>query len=129
MKPLKLRLFSISVCTSVLFMSTSSSAQDGPISPQEIKANWVGKTIIGTVASGPSAGKPIEFSMSADGTSVVSGAAVDSGTWRLSDQGYCATWKKIRSGQERCFTVVRKGAEYHVINPDGSVNTAVAQIR
>jgi hypothetical protein len=106
-----------------------ASAQDGPVSSQDIQASWVGKTMVGTVGSGPAAGKPVEFTMYADGSAAVSGAAVDTGTWHLSDQGYCATWKKIRGGQERCFTVIRKGAELQVINPDGSLNTTVTQIR
>ena len=104
-------------------------AQDGRLSPQDIQAAWVGKTVVGIIGSGPSAGNSIEFKMNADGTAAVSGAAVDTGTWRLSELGYCATWKKIRSGQERCFTVIRKGSEQQVINPDGSVNTKLTQIR
>ena len=67
--------------------------------------------------------------MNADGTAAVSGAAVDSGTWRLSENGYCATWKEIRGGQERCFAIIRKGAEQHVSNPDGSLSTKVMQTR
>ena len=111
-----------------LTLSMPSSAQDGQLSAQDIQTSWVGKTIVGTIGSGPAAGKSIEFIMNADGTAVVSGAATDTGTWRLSDKGYCATWKKIRSGQERCFTVLRKGAEHHVINPDGTTSTVVTKI-
>jgi len=112
-----------------LTLSMPSSAQDGQLSAQDIQTSWVGKTIVGTIGSGPATGKPLEFTMNADGTATVSGAATDTGTWRLSDKGYCATWKKIRSGQERCFTVLRKGAEHHVINPDGTTSTVVTQIR
>jgi len=113
----------------LLLSGLQAMAQDGPLSPQDIQAAWVGKTVVGTIGSGPAVGKPVEFTMNADGTASVAGAAVDTGTWRLSDQGYCATWKKLRGGQERCFTVVRKGTELTVINPDGSVNTAVSQVR
>jgi len=104
-------------------------AQDVLLSPQDIQANWVGKTMVGVVGSGPSAGKTVEFTMNSDGTAAVSGAATDTGTWRLSEQGYCATWKNIRRGQERCFTVLRKGTEFHVINPDGSLSTTVSQVK
>ncbi len=127
MKPKKLMY--VAVLSATLMTVVSASAQDGPVSPQDIQASWVGKTMVGTVGSGPAAGKPLEFTMSADGTTAVNGVAVDTGTWRLSEQGYCATWKKIRGGQERCFTVIRKGAEYQVFNPDGSLNTTVTQIR
>jgi len=67
--------------------------------------------------------------MNPDGTALVSGAAVDTGTWRLSEQGYCATWKKIRSGLERCFTIMRKGTDLEVINPDGTLSTTINEIR
>ena len=117
------------IAASLLLALVSAHAQDGPVSPQNIQANWVDKTVVGTIGSGSATGKPVEFTMKADGSAAVSGAAVDTGTWRLSDQGYCATWKKIRGGQERCFTVVRKGGEFQVINPDGSLNTTVTQVR
>lgn len=125
----KFEWVSAAIATSLLLTWLPASAQDGPVSPQEIQASWIGKTAVGTLGSGPAVGKSIEFTMNADGSAAVSGAAVDSGTWRLSEQGYCATWKKIRSGQERCFTVVRKGAEFLVVNPDGSLSTTVSQLR
>ncbi len=123
------RMILAAMSASLLLAFAPASAQDGPLSAQEIQAGWVGKTVVGIVGSGPSAGKPLEFQMHADGSATVSGAAVDTGGWRLSEQGYCATWKKIRNGQERCFTVVRKGAEFQVINPDGSLSTTVTQVR
>lgn len=104
-------------------------AQDVALSPQDIQANWVGKTMVGVVGSGPSAGTAVEFTMNSDGTVSVSGAATDTGTWRLSEQGYCATWKNIRNGQERCFTVLRKGDVFQVFNPDVSLNTTVLQVK
>jgi len=104
-------------------------AQDATLSPQDIQANWVGKTMVGVVGSGPSAGKSLEFTMNSDGTASVSGVATDTGTWRLSEQGYCTTWQNIRRGQERCFTVLRKGTEFQVFNPDGSLNTTVSQVK
>jgi len=122
-------LASIGILVSLLTLSMPSTAQDGQLSASDIQTGWIGKTVQGTIASGPAAGKPLEFIMNADGTATVSGAATDTGTWRLSDKGYCATWKKIRNGQERCFTVLRKGSEHHVINPDGTTSTVVTQIR
>ena len=85
--------------------------------------------MVGTIQGGQLSGKTIEIHMKSDGTTDIGGAIADTGSWRLSDSGYCATWKKIRAGQERCFTVIRKGAELHVFNPDGSINTVVTQIR
>ena len=110
-------------------MSGLACAQDVSLSSDDIRAAWMDKTVTGTIASGPLAGKDIELQLKSDGTSTLSGAATDNGTWRLPGQGYCATWTKIRAGQERCFTVVRKGADTLVLNPDGSTSTAIKSVR
>ena len=104
-------------------------AQDTSMSSDDIRAAWLDKTVVGTLAGGPFAGKSIDLVMKSDGTATVSGAVTDTGTWRLPGQGYCATWAKIRAGQERCFTVVRKGTETLVLNPDGSVSTTITAVR
>lgn len=113
----------------VVALSPSLHAQDVVMSPQEIQATWVGKTVVALIGSGPSVGKAIELQLKPDGVAELGGSLSDAGTWRLSDNGYCATWKKIRAGQERCFTVVRKAAETQILNPDGSLNSTVTQIR
>ena len=114
---------------SVLTVMPAAWAQDGALSPQDIQSTWVGKTVTGTIQGGSLAGKTIEMQLKADGSAAIDGAIADTGTWRLSDNGYCATWKKIRAGQERCFVVVRKGAEQHVMNPDGTLSTVVSRVQ
>ena len=114
---------------STLGLSPSLQAQDAVMTPQEIQSAWVGKTVVALIGGGPSAGKVIELQLKADGVAELGGSLSDAGTWRLSDKGYCATWKKIRAGQERCFTVNRKGSDTQVLNPDGSLNSTVTQIR
>jgi hypothetical protein len=104
-------------------------AQSGLLSPKDIQTTWVGKTMVGTVGTGPAAGKPIEFTMNLDGTTVLAGVSIDTGTWRLSESGYCVTWEKLRSGQERCFTIIRKGTDYLVNNPDGSLSATITELR
>ncbi|MCW5658471.1 MAG: hypothetical protein KIT60_12270 [Burkholderiaceae bacterium] len=97
----------------------SALAQDGPIPAKEIQDTWVGKDLSGTTTSGAKASMRLE----PDGkASVSAGSTSDTGTWRLSENGYCTTWKTIRSGQERCFTVIRAGASFRVMNPDGSLS-------
>lgn len=130
MKPILQSSF-LGACLALSAFVTVSSAmaQDVTLTPQEIKESWVGKTVVGTLAAGSLAGKSIDFNLNPDGSAILAGALSDSGTWRLSEQGYCITWKKIRTGQERCFTVVRKGAEQQVFNPDGSLSTTITQIR
>ena len=125
---------SINMLTTILaisFMGLSPSlrAQDTVMTPQEIQSAWAGKTAIALISGGPSAGKTIELKLNGDGSAELGGSLSDTGTWRFSDKGYCATWKKIRAEQERCFTVVRKGSDMQVFNPDGSLNSTVIQIR
>lgn len=92
-------------------------AQNGPVSGKEIQETWVGKDLTGTTASGAK----VSMRLDQDGTATLSaGNTDDSGTWRPFDTGYCTTWKTIRAGQERCFTVTRDGAVFKVANPDGS---------
>ena len=94
-------------------------AQDGPVAAKEIQDTWVGKELTGTTASGAKATMRLE----PDGkASVSAGNTSDTGTWRISESGYCTTWKTIRAGQERCFTVVRAGTTFKVMNPDGSLS-------
>lgn len=94
-------------------------AQDGPVSAKEIQDTWVGKELSGSTASGAKATMRLE----PDGrASLSAGNANDAGTWRPSEAGYCTTWKTIRAGQERCFTVVRTGGAFKVMNPDGSLS-------
>jgi hypothetical protein len=101
-------------------------AQEQPVTPKEIQDAWVAKVLIGTTANGA----PATLTLQPDGTaSVAAGSTTDVGTWRLSDQGYCTTWKNIRSGQERCFTVRRVGTKMTVFNPDGSVSGQFTEVR
>ena len=104
----------------------SAFAQDGTVSAKEIQDTWVGKELSGSTASGAKATMRIE----PDGTASVSaGNTSDIGTWRISENGYCTTWKTIRAGQERCFTVARDGAVFKVMNPDGSLSGQFTAIK
>ena len=100
--------------------------QGQSVTPKEIQDAWVGKSLIGKTAGGA----PATLKLQPDGTASVSaGSTNDTGTWRLSEQGYCTTWKNIRSGQERCFTVTRAGTTMKVFNPDGSASGEFSEIR
>ena len=101
-------------------------AQEQAVTPKEIQDTWVSKTLVGRTAGGAAATLKLE----SDGTASVSaGATNDSGTWRVSDQGYCTTWKNIRSGQERCFIARRVGTTIKVFNLDGSPSGEFTEIR
>ena len=101
-------------------------AQEQAVTPKEIQDTWVSRPLVGKTARGAAA----TVRLQPDGTASVSaGSANDTGTWRLSGEGYCTTWKNIRSGQERCFTVRRVGATMKVFNPDGSLNGEFNEIK
>lgn len=79
-------------------------AQDTALTPQEIQSAWVGKTVVALIGGGSAAGKTIEIQLKPDGMAELGGSLSDAGTWRLSEQGYCATWKKyarVRSAASR----------------------------
>jgi uncharacterized membrane protein len=102
-----------------------AGAQDVLMTPGEIKAQWSGKKLFGRSATGGL----MDVQLLADGTATVSiGNSYDTGTWRLSADGYCVTWKQIRAGQERCFTVIRKGNLATVLNPDKTVSAEILRI-
>jgi hypothetical protein len=104
----------------------TAHAQERPVTPKEIEDTWIGKSLVGTTPNGA----PALVKLQADGSAAVSaGSTNDTGTWRISDQGYCTTWKTIRAGQERCFTVRRDGVKMTVFNPDGSVSGYFTEIR
>ena len=109
-----------------LAASSPSLAQDAAVSPKEIQDAWVGKDLSGTTGSGAKVWLRLEPAGSA---SVTAGGTSDTGKWRLSDTGYCATWSVIRAGQERCFTVTRSGNTFKVLNPDGSLSAFITSIR
>ena len=112
------------IALAITAVAAAAFAQDARMSPDAIKAAWVGKKVQAQTPKGV----PLELRLVADGTASVSGGVNDTGTWRLTDTGYCATWQKLRGGKEGCFTVERRGTGTFVINADGSVNTEVLRV-
>jgi hypothetical protein len=113
------------VIAAALAMSAGTAlAQDARMSPEDIKSAWVGKKVQAQTIKGVQ----IEMRLATDGSATLGGGFTDSGKWRLTDTGYCATWQKIRGGKEACLTVVRRGEKTLVLNPDGSTNTEVLKV-
>ena len=101
---------------------TGASAQTETVTGAEIQAQWVGKEVVGRAANGAR----VQMTMNADGTAkLLVGSMPDSGSWRPWEQGYCATWKGLRGGQEMCFTVKREGDKFQIFRPDGASNGIV----
>ncbi len=114
----------------VLALSTLAvlplSAQEDAVTAREIRERWTGRTLVGNTTTGA----PVTMQLQTDGTaSLTAGQTRDSGTWRVSEAGYCTTCKTIRAGQERCYTVRRTGQKLTVLNPDGSVSGHFSEIR
>ncbi len=108
------------------FAAGVALAEDVPVGAKEIESTWIGKELMGTNARGTD----LFLKLQADGTATVkAGNTSDSGNWRLSDDGYCATWQKIRAGQEACFTVTRSGNTFKVMNKDGSLSGYINSMR
>lgn len=104
------------MCLAAGILVTVSATASDFLKPDDIKNLLVGKKVLAQAGSGPM----FDFQMNADGAASTSAAGGDTGKWRLSADGYCTTWNKIRAGTERCFKVTKTGANYFVINPDGS---------
>lgn len=103
-----------------------AAAQDGPVTIGELKEKWIGKTLSVTFPNRYNA----RLELRPDFTMQISGGFNDVGKWRWNEpQGYCATWNNLRAREERCLTVNRKGTEYQVLNPDGTLNGTVTEIK
>jgi hypothetical protein len=118
------RKLGLSACLVLCVLPTY--AQEQTVTPKEIQDTWVGRTLTGTSSSGA----PVTMRIQPDGTASVSaGSTSDTGNWRISEQGYCTTWKAIRAGQERCFTAKQVSGRVTVFNPDGSVSGYFTEIK
>ena len=73
------------------------------VSPEEIARDIVGKTW----ESRNSAGIPMTFWMTKDGTAHFRARNNGDGTWRPSEDGYCTRYPNLRGGAEACFEVFR----------------------
>jgi len=121
-----MRMLSVTIMALAATVGLTALAQESRLTAKEIQETWAGKTMVGTTASGASA----TMTLGSDGTAqLAAGNTKDSGTWRLSEQGYCTTWKNIRAGQERCFTVRRTGTTMDVLNPDGTLSGQFNEIK
>ena len=111
----------------IVFASASLSAADF-LKPDEIKTLLEGKKLLVRVGNG----SPFEVQLNIDGSTATSALGGDTGTWRLSDDGYCAKWTKIRKGEEGCFRVGKNALlgliSYYVINTADGSRTDIMRI-
>jgi hypothetical protein len=91
------------------------------LTPEQIQSDIVGHSMLGRNAQG----QTFDFKMFVDGTMKTESFGGDKGVWRLSKDGYCATWERLRGGKEACFQVSKPLLNYLVHNPDGSITTVI----
>lgn len=93
-----------------------------PVGPEEVQRELVGKVWLVELPDGHRATEWVN----ADGTVVIRGGLNDSGQWRLWEQGYCTSWRRMRQGAERCFTLDRTAdGRYRIYKPDGAVSMTI----
>ena len=73
-------------------------------------------------ASYEAAGETVRLKFYPDGTQVLHySRGTDRGIFRIDDNQYCSSWRRIRSGREVCARFYKIGdAMYNLINDDGS---------
>ena len=90
----------------------------------DIFRSWIGKTVDAETAKGAK----VKLAFANDGAVSMSGAFTDTGKWRATDDGYCTTWQKTRSGKEESYSVVPDGRMFLVrVKNTGELSGRVAQ--
>jgi len=90
------------------------------------------KDLVGqTVRAISPTGSIMVITYGADGKSTIdvnNGGFTDTGVYKVTATGYCATWTKIHEGKEGCYIVVKDGNVYLIANGDTGEVTARAII-
>ena len=89
-----------------------------PLSPNDIKTMFgTGRPFSAVTATGKSMSVTLRPNGSA--TAIAEGEKTgDSGTWRVSEKGYCSQWV---GGREHCYTVEPNGNRFAVISTSGKL--------
>ena len=90
-------------------VAAAHAAPPAKLSPSDIQTTFFnGKPF---TAATPSAGAKFKMTFTADGKikrQPIGSGKRGEGTWKLSDNGFCRTWK---GAKEECFTVVSAGTK------------------
>ena len=81
------------------------------MTPQQISSDLIGKAWSGKLYNG----SPTTQVVNSDGTIEIEGGLNDSGHWRMSDNGYCVTWNRMRHGVEGCYIVEHTPSGHYVV--------------
>ena len=100
--------------------------QGTEMTPKQISTDLVGKSWSGKMSNG----SPTTQTVNADGTITIAGGLNDKGRWRMSDNGYCVTWNRMRHGVEGCYIVERTPSGHYVVRrADGQLVMTVTSIQ
>jgi hypothetical protein len=120
-----------SSAASLLIGLGPACAEEPLMTPDEIKTVWVGKKLLLEVPTNQAWSGYVhaDLYLKTDGSVELQGSGWGhTGKWRLSNDGYCTTYKTLRNGAERCFTVVKNGPTASIVNPDKSVASRVVRV-
>ncbi len=96
------------------------------MTPQQISSDLVGKTWSGTLSNGSQTSQVVD----ANGDIRIQGGLNDRGHWRMSDNGYCVTWNRMRHGVEGCYIVERTPSGHYVVRrADGQLVMTVTSVQ
>lgn len=111
-----------------LGVAAYASAQQAAVTvgPNEVEHELAGKTWIVEL---PDRSPAIER-FNADGTVSIIGGLMDEGRWRLWERGYCTTWRRMRGGAERCFTLEKTAdGRYLIYKPNGEISMTIVRFQ
>ncbi len=113
----------VTAIMAVAFFLTANYASAAPMTAEALKAEYVGKTL-SFVAPNGAEGK-VKFSKNGKARLWKTNFDIkrDTGTWRFKGNRICNTWKKVRGGKEKCFTITKIGPKKFT-NQDGTITTA-----
>ena len=99
-------IIALSAAILALAISAASAAPTGALTPEDIQATFfTGQPFVAATTSN------VKFKMTftADGKmkrEAAAGGGKGEGTWKLSKEGFCSTWK---NSKPNCFIVVKAG--------------------
>jgi hypothetical protein len=108
-----------SAVVSWLFCLSSTVYAQTMLTPEQVKSEMAGYAMLAKTNQG----QVFDFTMLANGTIKTDSFGGDKGVWRLSADGYCATWDKIRAGKEACFQISKPLLNLIVHGADGNFST------
>ena len=106
--------------TCVILMASISIASAKSMTRSDIEQNFIGKSLSFVSKKGVTA--TVRFSKNGKARLSNTNFSIksDSGTWKFKGNKHCVSWRKVRSGKEKCFTYKTAGTGKFK-NQDGTI--------